>query len=810
MFELPTLEVLDLENTKINNIPDLYNTGLKEFYLCRNFLQTLPNSLYNLKYLTALDLSTNLMVEIPQAIGRLSSLTILRASNNSFERIPVTIGLLFNLEELDLSKNKIRQIPKEIQTLYKLKTLILEENLLTFLPDEICELSELETLDVTSNSIRKLPMKLYYLSNLTVAHSYRKLHKYGLWLYKNPLEQPPPEIWRTEKPEMIFDYLKKLAIIQTENLQRQKILLLGESQAGKTSLVNALVSKRSEMTSGPKDKTRVLRQKPWKTENNVEFMLNDFGGSEIYHVTTPLFLDSQALILLVFNGASFTKKRYHKALGQWIDVLNSNAPGAIIKVIATQCDLMDIPETKGGTSEYDREGLMDEVTELLQKQLNAYRKKVADELHEVESELAKIQIANEKEYYKAEEAAVKLLTVRKNKLNEIASCYIQVLPNIAFVSGSDTLEGIRQLVDELEHMAIDRSLFPNAQRVTPPAWHRLCAKLKQQRGNYLLWDQVVDVAKDFNIKDKTLEDCVHYLHDIGEILWYFDVTGLSEIVFHKPRLLVDILAALYRHDIREFMSIPMNKIFSSKGNLSEEEFKQTREMFLHRGQVSRPLLNCMWFYQNMDNDTLEDLLELLPLLDLCYTVPEPDVPTCRLHSRPLMVIPWYNRDDSSTLELPDHWSDTMEAHHKELSVVYSFPFHFPTSLFQKMVASIQDLVLERIDWSDSVYAESDDEKVLMIKTVNSVKLFVRGPDFPCIQELATEFIQIINSMLIRYPGLYWTLIIPMKTPEFLSYVATSPGVRFESLSGHQRRSTSSHLGSSSREGSNSSKSILWK
>lgn len=51
VFELPALEVLDLESTKLNNLPDVYNISLREFYLCRNFLQTIPPTIYTLRYL---------------------------------------------------------------------------------------------------------------------------------------------------------------------------------------------------------------------------------------------------------------------------------------------------------------------------------------------------------------------------------------------------------------------------------------------------------------------------------------------------------------------------------------------------------------------------------------------------------------------------------------------------------------------------------------------------------------------------------------------------------------------------------------
>ncbi|XP_071104926.1 malignant fibrous histiocytoma-amplified sequence 1 homolog [Haliotis cracherodii] len=902
VFELPSLECLDLESTKLNNLPDVYNLALKEFYLCRNFLQTIPTSIYNLKYLSVLDLSNNLMLNLPEDIGRLRSLQILRVSQNMFEKVPPTIGLLGNLEELNMAGNRIRRLPPEIRGLFKLKTLVLAQNDIQSLPNEICDLTELETLDLTDNSIRQLPMKLFQLSKLKVAHSYRKYKKYGLWLYKNPLEQPPPQVWRTEKPEHIYDYLKKLAIIKTENLQRQKILLLGASQSGKTCLANLLALKKSSLTEGLDDRTRVLQTMLWKTENNVEFMLYDFGGDDTYLITTPLFLDSKALVLLVYNCASFTEEDYHGAIGQWIDLLNTQAPGAVVKIIASQCDLLqtsqqlldlektqkseseELPKEETGTKE--EESIKDDVTTKVnavtedeedekggtktdesvkteqevaetettaagndqepiresnngketdgvtqqdtarseadqdqkdceknagravsgrpvtntpaentyaryvvntaQSQLKNYMKGVTDELNRVLSEKAKVEKSlnrtSSDPANDVAEAALKLLRVRQNKLEEVRGCPVRILPDVSVISSSDSLEGIADLVDEIEHLAIDKDLFPHAQRSIPGHWDRLCGTLKKKRSLYLLWDEVEEMAQTFRLQGKELKDCIHYLHDVGDVLWYEDVTGLSEIVFHCPLKLVDILASLYRHDITEFMDFTKNKIFSSKGGLTEEEFEDVRESFHKHGQVCRPLLNSFWFYQKMDNLMIEDLLELLPLLDLCYAVPEPDIPSCRLFCRPLMVLPWYNTDTSDK-DIGELWRKIPLHNEKELTVIYSFPLYFPVGLFQKMSASIQDLVLSRTDWSDAVFATAYNEQVLMKKYEHGkghlVKIFVRGLEFSAIEELMKEFVQVINSMLIRYPGLYWTLDIPMKNMRFLSVVAKSPTVQFE-------------------------------
>ena len=47
LFEIPSLNILDLEETKINSLPDKCACRLKEFYLAKNYFQVRGN-----KYLT--------------------------------------------------------------------------------------------------------------------------------------------------------------------------------------------------------------------------------------------------------------------------------------------------------------------------------------------------------------------------------------------------------------------------------------------------------------------------------------------------------------------------------------------------------------------------------------------------------------------------------------------------------------------------------------------------------------------------------------------------------------------------------------
>ena len=78
LFELPALEVLDLEGTKINSLPEVCAARLNELYLINNFFQTLPAIVMNMTSLKLLELSDNLLTALPEAIKLLVNLEVLR------------------------------------------------------------------------------------------------------------------------------------------------------------------------------------------------------------------------------------------------------------------------------------------------------------------------------------------------------------------------------------------------------------------------------------------------------------------------------------------------------------------------------------------------------------------------------------------------------------------------------------------------------------------------------------------------------------------------------------------------------------
>ena len=218
-----------------------------------------------------------------------------------------------------------RRYAAKVAQFINLRTLYLSKNRLTELPREIAQLRNLRTLDVSGNQLNALPSELADLLSEGLK----------LELAKNPLAEPFPEI-AGRGTNAIVTYLRSLkdAVPQYE----AKILLLGEGNVGKTSLVAALrddpfVGDRPTthgieilpLTMRHPDKDAIMTMRTW-----------DFGGQEVYRITHQFFFSRRALYLVVWNAREGQEQ---DEVEGWLRRIRLRvSQDAKIIIVATHCD----------------------------------------------------------------------------------------------------------------------------------------------------------------------------------------------------------------------------------------------------------------------------------------------------------------------------------------------------------------------------------------------------------------------------------------------------------------------------------------
>jgi len=148
-YDLPNLVEYTSLKEALKTPDSIYILNLK-----RDKLNEIPKSVFKLKNLRVLVLSSNKISGIPDEIANLSDLEELDISSNKFTQFPVSITKLTNLKVLRLNRNEITEIPEEIGNMKKLEQLIVWDNPLTTLPDGIGKLSnQIKTLNLNMTFI---------------------------------------------------------------------------------------------------------------------------------------------------------------------------------------------------------------------------------------------------------------------------------------------------------------------------------------------------------------------------------------------------------------------------------------------------------------------------------------------------------------------------------------------------------------------------------------------------------------------------------------------------------------------------------
>jgi len=180
---------------------------------------------------------------------------------------------------------------------------------------------------LSGNQLSELPesvTKLPYLRTLSVNH--------------NDIVMPPKEAvdfggeWGIVHLQGLWSFYHQQREVGVSHLYEAKLLIVGEPDAGKTSLANKIKDPAYQLQPAEKS-TKGIDVIPWsfETKDGQHFDVNiwDFGGQEIYHATHQFFLTRRSLYLLVAD-----ERKENTDFEYWldaVDLLSDGSPLLIIK-----------------------------------------------------------------------------------------------------------------------------------------------------------------------------------------------------------------------------------------------------------------------------------------------------------------------------------------------------------------------------------------------------------------------------------------------------------------------------------------------
>ncbi|WP_375561516.1 COR domain-containing protein [Bernardetia sp. OM2101] len=357
LSNLINLERLSVGGNQILDFSCLSSlTNLTSLHLSDNICSDY-SFLKNLKGLIRLNLDYNQISDI-SALSKLKKIKYLKLSHNNISDIS-SLSELEELINLNLDYNQISDI-SALSKLNKLASLNLSKNKISNI-SVLSELKKVLDLNISDNQvsdisfITELDLKYLSLNSNPISNAkdiikiIQKEKLKGLDLYDNNIPYLPKELLGSHPSDNCLQDLRNYYQNQDFVPNKEiKVVILGNGMVGKSTLLKRFlnptgdweteiqidVSKRTEGVA-------IERKEDFKLEGNEEINLNiwDFGGQEVYHGTHRLFLDKDAVYIIVWTlETDEQKEEIRQDLNYWLDYAQDLAIDSPIILVHSQID----------------------------------------------------------------------------------------------------------------------------------------------------------------------------------------------------------------------------------------------------------------------------------------------------------------------------------------------------------------------------------------------------------------------------------------------------------------------------------------
>ena len=486
---------------------------IKQLILSQNHLSVLPISIANhLRECTKLDLCQNNITDVPSSVLELPLIKELNLSSNEISVLP-DVCWSASLNKLNLSKNKLKTLPDCATELCAdfMKVLQLGHNQFEKVPKCVCLLHSLITLDISYNKLSFLPADISQFKEL------KKLILCGLHL------NDPPQHICNKSLKSCMSYLKA-EYLKRSKCYHMKLLLVGNSSVGKTTLVGCL-NKDKHYLDGPIIGINISEWPycPNYLYNRSTYTFNvwDFAGQEDYYAIHQVFMSKRSLYLVVWNVLEGEDGIV--GLKPWLDNIILQAPGSQIIVVATHLDKL--------------------IAELGNHQAEAQCEEYATCLRDFKN----VEVA--------------LFVALKGKLKNVTELQKEIY-KVAENFMIDSYPIVGQAIP-----SIYKKVYQKLQKLSVPILHsREFTKMVRDLSE-------LDIQSDNEIRALTL-----LLHDTGSLL-HFDVHrhNLDDLYFVKPQWLCKLMYTV--------VTVKERNGYVKDGRISKLKFKEFFEGTSYNSQL---------------------------------------------------------------------------------------------------------------------------------------------------------------------------------------------------------------------------------
>jgi len=122
-------------------------------------------------------------------------------------------------------------------------------------------------------------------------------------------------------------------------LKNIKVVIVGNTQVGKTCIVDSLVNKRVSSDNSPTVGASLITHVCHRANGDIKLNIWDTAGQEKFMSITSSYYRNVAVAIVVFD---LSDRSSFDNIGKWVEDLNSNAPvSKLMVLVGNKKDLVD-------------------------------------------------------------------------------------------------------------------------------------------------------------------------------------------------------------------------------------------------------------------------------------------------------------------------------------------------------------------------------------------------------------------------------------------------------------------------------------
>lgn len=673
------------------------------------------------------------------------------------------------LTRLTLRNNGIFDLPDSLFEFTNLTDLDLSRNCLFGLSHKLGNLTNLENFNIGENLITELPYTIVKLEQIT---------KFSC--NNNPITKPPSAVW-SRGITNIRNFFNDMEKSGTEINVDLRVLVLGLSEAGKTSLINGLIDPDTTALTRIGDRTVGIEKRIWAMERSeheqpVNLLTYDFAGQEEYYITHHLFLGTRALYIIAFDLNKYEDHLIDHQITLWwnsiqnrvCDVKSNGSKTPKVVLVGTHADMVK-----------DAQDRADHIHKKLKERFQSRMDGMKDCLGVLQKELGKLdprkrghssveaETKRTQQEYKSLPGTTKmeiaLKEIKQKKIYHQLQCTIDFPGGIHAVSSKDFSNFDKfkeQIASALTEAGPSGKYFPQLDEQLPGSWFKVRKFIRDQsmqKGHECIkLSQYFQLLSDeLGINEDVGRRATHFCHELGDVLFF----EKEDLVFLCPSFLIDVFKLVIRHDHKE--STYWRAEFMEIFHISEEKFNKGKELLLQKGELEEWLLDLFWLQlDEFDPESVikNNLIQLLETFDIAVSMQH--------EGRKMILIPEFQ---PKSLDLT--WPKNKGEGQFEAQRWICVNCNLPCGLLKRIQVRVIKKIFKRngtscfnlaqnnfriVDINSTVlYCKSGQgsEDCPDFETSEGIRLYVRGTDKQRVMTILKDVYSCVENTLKDFPGL---------------------------------------------------------